>query len=105
VLRGGISVTLFRLTILGVIFVAGGVSADNESRLRKGGSPASIRLAGSEDAANVSKIYIVQLRTPAAAQIHASSAATSRAVAKASPGQLTSVPTFDKNSAAVQNHV
>jgi hypothetical protein len=105
VLHDGISVTLFRLTILCAIFLAGFASADNESRLRKGGSPASIRLAGTEDANNVSKVYIVQLRTPAAAEFHATSAAATRAVAKTSPGQLASVTPFDKHNPAVQNHV
>ena len=104
-LHDGISVTLFRLTILCAIFLAGFASADNESRLRKGGSPASIRLAGTEDANNVSKVYIVQLRTSAAAEFHATSAAATRAVAKTSPGQLASVTPFDKHNPAVQNHV
>ena len=103
--HGGISVTLFRLTILCAILFAGGASADNESPLRAGGSPASIRLAGTDDASNVSKVYIVQLRTPAAAQFHATSAASTRAVAKTSPGQLASVMPFDKSNAAVQSHV
>jgi subtilisin family serine protease len=98
-------VTLFRLTILCAILFAGGASADNESPLRAGGSPASIRLAGTDEANDVSKVYIVQLRTPAAAQFHTTSTASTRTVAKTSPGQLASVTPFDKSSAAVQSHV
>jgi len=105
VLRDGISVTLFRLTILCTILLAGSASADNESRLREGGSPAAIRLAGAQDAGNVSKVYIVQLRTPSAAEFHAASALRVPGAGKPSPGRLASVATFDKNSAAVQSHV
>ncbi len=88
-----------------MIFLAGGASADNESRLRAGGSPASIRLAGSEDAGDVSKVYIVQLRTPSAAEFHASANTRSPGAAKLTPGRLAPAATFDKNSAGVQSHV
>lgn len=92
-----------RLTILCAIFIAGAVFADSESRLRDGGPPTAIRLAGTEDAANESKVYIVQLRTPSAAEFHAS--ATARVIGKPAVGQLQGATTFDKNNAAVQSHI
>lgn len=104
-LHDGISVTLFRLTILCTILLAGSASADNESRLREGGSPAAIRLAGSQDAGNLSKVYIVQLRSPSAAEFHAASALRVPGAGKPSPGRLAAGARFDKNSAAVQSHV
>jgi subtilisin family serine protease len=88
-----------------MIFLAGSASADNESRLRAGGSPASIRLAGTEAAADISKVYIVQLRTPSAAEFHASTNARSVGAAKLAPGRLAPAATFDKSSAGVQSHV
>jgi len=102
------SVTLLRLTTLCVISIAGATFADFaladfESRLRDGGPPTAIRLAGTEDASNESKVYIVQLRTPSAAEFHATS--TTRVMGKPSVGQLQSTIAFDKNSAAVQSHI
>ena len=44
--------------------------AEYESRLRDAGSLGGIRLAGSEDE-QVRKVYIVQLKTPSAAEFHA----------------------------------
>jgi len=98
-------VTLFRLTILCAILLGGYASADNESLLREGGSPVSIRLAGTDDARNVSKVYIVQLRTPSAADFHAATATRTAGAAKPSPGRLTPAAMFDKNNADVQSHV
>jgi subtilisin family serine protease len=91
-----------------MILLAGSASADNETRLRDGGSPLKVRLAGTEDANNVSKVYIVQLRTPSAAELHAASTARIPGAAKLSPGQpgqFASAATFDKNSAHIQSHV
>jgi subtilisin family serine protease len=91
------------LTIILAIGVAGPVQADFETRLRPGGPPVGIRLAGSEDPAGESRVYIVQLQTPPAAEVHAAS--SPRVMAKPGPGALPSVPRFDKNSAIVQSHV
>ena len=94
---------LARLTILCVIFVGGIAFADFETRLRNGGSPMGLQVADSETLNSDPKVYIVQLKTPAAAAFHASSAP--RVAAKPSAGTLQSVPRFDKTSAAVQSHV
>lgn len=99
----GKSVKFFRLTTLCVFFVAGVAFADVESRLRDGGPPSAIRLAGTDDANSESRVYIVQLRTPSAAEIHA--ATTARVIGKPAVGQLQGGATFDKNSAGIENHV
>ena len=94
---------LFRLTILFALLVAGAATADDASRLRDGGPPTGIRLAGTEAASVESKVYIVQLRTPSASEFHVSSA--TNVVGKPAPGQILSLPVFDKNDAAVQSHL
>jgi subtilisin family serine protease len=86
-----------------VIFVGGVSLADFETRLRDAGPPVGIRLAGTEEGNSGPKVYIVQLKTPPAASIHAATAP--RISSKPSPGALQSVPRFDKGSAAVQSHV
>lgn len=94
---------LLRLTILCAIFVAGVAFADFESRLRHLAPPAGIRDVGSGPTHDETKVYIVQLRTPSAAEVHASSIA--RAFGKPSTGQFQGTRTFDKNSAAVLSHL
>jgi subtilisin family serine protease len=95
-------VKLFRLTILCVILLAGAASADNESVLRSAGQLADAQAAGTT-AANNSKVYIVQLKTPAAATVHAR--AMRPTVGKYIPGSGQRSQRFDKNSADIQSHV
>jgi hypothetical protein len=109
----GVFVKLIRITILFALLIAGAATADNESRLREGGpptgirlagteDPTGIRLAGTEDALSESKVYIVQMRTPSAAEYHVT---TSTSVAgKPTPGRSLSLPRFDKNSSAIETH-
>jgi subtilisin family serine protease len=98
----GVFVKLIRITILFALLIAGAATADNESRLREGGPPTGIRLAGTEDALSESKVYIVQMRTPSAAEYHVT---TSTSVAgKPTPGRSLSLPRFDKNSSAIETH-
>ena len=94
---------LIRVTILFAVLIAGAATADDASRLRDGGPPTGIRLAGTEAASVESKVYIVQLRTPSASEFHVSSA--TNVIGKPAPGQTQSVPGFDKNDSAVQSHV
>lgn len=102
----GKSVIQIRLTLLLTIFAAGAAIADSDSPLRDGGPPIAIRLAGTEDAASESRVYIVQLRTPSAAEYHATAAARiAGTFSKPTVGQLQSTATFDKSSAAIQSHV
>ncbi len=88
-----------RLFILCCLFVAGSALSDNETRLREGGSAASIRLAGSEEPGAQSKVYIVQLSSPSAAEYF-----TSLAGSFAGKGLSATARSFDKNSAAVQSY-
>jgi subtilisin family serine protease len=102
----GKSVNLFRLTIFLATFAACAAFAGTESSLRDAGPPVAIRLAGTENADNDSKVFIVQLKTPSAAEFHAAtSARISGAVSKPNVGQLQNATPFDKNSAAIQSHV
>ncbi|MGI9262846.1 MAG: S8 family serine peptidase [Woeseiaceae bacterium] len=94
---------LLRLTILGAILIAGDVFADFETRLRQTGLPGQIGLAGTEDQNNDSRVYIVQLTSPAAAEFH--SATAPRISTKTGPGSLLSTPAFDKSSSAVASYV
>ena len=60
-----------RLLLFLTLLVSGGAAADNQSQLRDAGSLGGIRLAGTDDP-TVSKVYIVQLKAPSAADYHAS---------------------------------
>lgn len=86
-----------------MLLAAGVVHAEYETPLRQGGPPTNIRLAGTDPASAESNVYIVQLATPAAAEVYAATAP--RVTAKPSAGSLQSLPVFDKNSAIVQSHV
>jgi subtilisin family serine protease len=102
----GKSVIQTRLTILFAIFAVGVAFADTETSLRDGGPPIAIRLAGTDDAASESKVYIVQLKTPSAAEYHAATTARlAGTFSKPDVGQLQTAATFNKNSAAIQSHV
>ncbi|MFQ6005773.1 MAG: S8 family serine peptidase, partial [Woeseia sp.] len=90
---------IFRLIVLGAVFAAGTAWSGIESPLREGGSAASIRLAGSDDSAAGSKIFIVQLRTPSATEQFASIASTyTGKTVSATPRS------FDRNVAAVESY-
>ena len=94
---------LFRITLLLLSLVAAAAQAGNETRLRDAGPATGIRLAGSDDQGRSSKVYIVQLRTPSAAEMHAAS--PPRVVSKLNaPGALAAAG-FDRSSAAVQRHI
>jgi len=85
------------------LLAAGAAFGDEESQLRDGGPAIGVRLAGTEDARVESKVFIVQLSTPSASDVHVSS--LTRAAGKPTPGQRTQIPVFDKNSAVVQAQV
>ncbi len=91
--------TLVRLIILSSLLLAGTAWPDNESRLRERGSASSIRLAGTDDSGAGSKVYIVQLRTPAAAGRFAS-----LNISYAGKALAAAPPPFDKFNAAVQSY-
>ena len=85
------------LLIIGLLLTSVGVSAQNESAIK---SADNLRLSGAEDP-NTSKVYIVQLRSPSAAEHHASlmKSSAGRAVILAADEPR---PRFQKNNAAVQ---
>ena len=91
--------TLVRLFILCCLFAADVASSDNETRLREGGNPSSIRLAGTDDSAAGSKVFIVQLKRPSAAE-HFSNFSGSFAAETLSGAP----PSFDKTNAAVRSY-
>ena len=88
-----------RIIVLLALLLPAVGTAEFESRLRDAGSLGAIRLAGSEDPA-ISKVYIVQLKTPAAADYHAA-----LATAATKPGQLSGVKArFDKSSPLIESY-
>lgn len=91
--------TLVRLFILCCLFAADVASSENETRLREGGNPSSIRLAGTDDSAVGSKVFIVQLKRPSAAE-HFSNFSGSFAAETLSGAP----PSFDKTNAAVRSY-
>ena len=87
---------LLRLTaIAALLLTSASPAAEYESRLRDAGSLGAIRLAGTEDP-GVRKVYVVQLKTPSAAQFHASS------LKSAFPGQPR--VRLDKSRADIQSY-
>jgi subtilisin family serine protease len=91
-------VSVVRLFILCCLLVAGTAWSDNETRLRQGGSAAGIRLAGNDESAAGSKVYIVQLRSPSAAEQFAGFSTAFTTKASSAP------KSFDKNNAAVRSY-
>jgi len=92
-------VTFVRLFILGSLLLAGTALPDHETRLREGGNASGIRLAGTDDSGAGSKVYIVQLRTPAAAERFAGPGKSfSGKTLPAAPAS------FDKFNAAVRSY-
>jgi subtilisin family serine protease len=87
------------LILCGLLLTSVNAGAQTESALRSAGD---VRLGGAEDPATT-KIYIVQLRSPSAAEHHASLAksfaSTSRAAVDDRPP-----PRFRKNSAVMQSY-
>ena len=91
--------TSFRLLILSTLLIASTAWTDNESRLREIGSTSGVRLAATGGSSAPGKVYIVQLRTPSAAEQFARfDNALARKTLDAAPAS------FDKNNAAVQSY-
>jgi subtilisin family serine protease len=92
-------VTSFRLLVLSSLLLASTAWPDNESRLREIGNTSSARLVATAGSGAPRRVYIVQLRTPSAAEQFAS---IDNALARKS---LDAAPaSFDKNNAAVQSY-
>ncbi len=85
--------------LLATLLISAAAMAEYESRLRDAGSLGAIRLAGTENPA-ASKVYIVQLQTPAAAEYHSALQGVS-----GKPGQPQPPRTrFDKTHPAIQSY-
>ena len=89
--------TALRLLALSLLLVSVDAAAEYESRLRDAGSLGAIRLAESEDPA-ARKVYIVQLREPAAAAFQAAQLKVAHKTAGVPRAR------FDKASPAVQGY-
>jgi subtilisin family serine protease len=88
-----------RYLLLLTVLLSGLAGAEYESALRDAGSLGAIRLAGTEDPA-VSKVYIVQLKRPSAAEYHASVVA---GAAKTGPLGL-GRPRLDKANPLIESY-
>ena len=91
--------TQVRLLILSCLLLAGTALADNETRLREIGNASNLRLAIADDSGAGSKVYIVQLRTPSAAEQF-----SSFNTAFASKSMDAPPASFDKHNSAVQSY-
>ncbi len=83
--------------ILGLLLTSLSVGAQQESVIK---GPDNIHLTGAQDPATT-KVYIVQLSSPSAAEHHASLARTYAAPTASSGAPL---PRFEKNSAGIQSY-
>ena len=92
--------TSFRLLILSTLLLAGTAWTDHESRLREIGNTSGVRLAATDGSNAPSKVYIVQLRAPSAAEYHASLKPAIRAKPLVAADRLR----FDKNNSAIQSY-
>jgi len=90
---------LIRLLLLVTVLFSVSAFAQFETSLRDAGSLGGIRLAGSDDP-NIRKVYIVQLKTPSAADFHA---VRFGQVAKTGVANKPRVR-FDKTSSAIQGY-
>lgn len=97
----GISVTAYRIFIFCSLLLGAAVHAGDYSSLQEVAEPASLRLAGGDDSGN-RRVYVVQLKTPSAAEFHASA----RLQGSAKPlSSLNATPErLDKNSSVIQSY-
>lgn len=95
------------LIILSSGLLAAGASADFDSRLRDAGPAYGIRLAGTDENGGTAKVYIVQLKTPSAAEHYASRQQTlagkTQAVRKGS-APAAAPASFNKSIAGVESY-
>ncbi len=95
-------VTFIRILAVCCLAIASPVSAQQESPLHRGGSLAGLNLPGIGDQSTDTRVYIVQLRTPSAAEYHASLV---RQANRSGPGTTRRASrTFDRNSAGIRSY-
>jgi subtilisin family serine protease len=88
-----------RYLLLLILLLPGLAAAEYESALRDAGSLGAIRLAGTEDP-EASRVYIVQLKTPSAADYHARLVAAARKTGPFGPGRAR----LDKSNPLIENY-
>ena len=91
-----------RLILICSLALGGAAYAQHESLLREGGTTDNLKMPGSGEQSRQTKVYIVQLKTPAAATYHAS--LISATSGKTGSSTRLNTPAFDKNSAAIQSY-
>lgn len=84
------------------VLLAGSVSAQHESLLRERGSLAGLQFPGAGASAHETRVYIVQLKTPSAAEHYAATAVPAALKFAPQPGLGGRV--FSRNSAGVQSY-
>jgi len=95
-------VTTVRFLAALCVLIAGSSLAQHETQLREGGALAGLRFPGTGASGETSKVYIVQLGTPSAAEFFAT---TSRPAVKFAPGGGLRGPTFNPYAVGVQSHI
>jgi subtilisin family serine protease len=99
-------VSLTRFIILFGLVACTGAWAEVDSRLRDAGPAYGIRLAGTDEHGGAAKVYIVQLRSPSAAEHFASLGApfSGRPTAKISATRAGAPAVFSKSAAGVESY-
>ena len=90
-----------RLIVLASLAAAGGAFADVQTVLRDGGDPGAVRLAGSDRPA-APRVYIVQLKAPAAAAAFGTPPAVAKA--RTGPAGKSTARAFSKSVAGVESY-
>jgi len=93
----------FSLTLLCTILAAMPAHGEFEPRVRFTDPPPGMRLAGTENVATDARVYIVQLKSPSAAELHATTA--SRAMGVPTTGTAQLPLRFNSNSAFIESHI
>ena len=91
------------LTLLCTLLVASTALGEFEPRARFTEPPPGMRLAGSGNESIDARVYIVQLKTPSAAEIHSTTA--SRMMGAPPSGTNAAALRFNKNNALIETHV
>ncbi len=91
-----------RSLVIFSLALAAPVLAQHESGVREGGSLAGLNLPGLGEHSLETKVYIVQLKTPSAAEYHAKMVRST--FGKITSGTRAVLPGFDKSSAAIQSY-
>ena len=94
--------SIFRGFLFISLLLAVSAGAGEISQILEIPVPVGMHLAGSEDPTS-SKVYIVQLKTPSAAEFH-SSTIIQGAAARSTLTQRQAIAAFDKNSATIVGH-